>query len=73
MLEVDAKLGQHVENCARVAEIFVEVEDGVVRLREGDGALPAESFFDLPRGGAIFLGQAGDGLRGVEVRGDRVD
>lgn len=37
---------------------------------ERDSSLPANGFFDLLRRAAIFFGQAGDGLPGVETRGD---
>jgi len=37
LLEVNAELGQCVKDCARVAEIFVEIEDEVVRRRRGGG------------------------------------
>jgi len=38
-LEEDIAHGQCVQDCAGVAEIFVEVEDEVVRRRRGGGAL----------------------------------
>src|SRR5580658_1599962 len=37
---------------------------------EGDGALPAESFFDLLRRAAIFLGQTADRIARVKARRD---
>ena len=36
-LEADITLAQCVEDCSGVAEIFVQVEDEVVRLRRGGG------------------------------------